>query len=71
MARAGVKASQVRTKSISDSTDVSSSLLEAAKDGGYQTLIVGRCNHTARHLLGSVSGKIVNQASGTAVTVVG
>ncbi|OGW42082.1 MAG: hypothetical protein A2010_05740 [Nitrospirae bacterium GWD2_57_9] len=71
LARAGVKASQVRTKSISDSTDVSSSLLEAAKDGGYQTLIVGRCNHTARHLLGSVSGKIVNQASGTAVTVVG
>jgi nucleotide-binding universal stress UspA family protein len=71
LARAGIKAQSITTKSISDSTDVSDSILEEAKDGGYQTILVGRCNRSARHLLGSVSGKIVNHAVGIAVTVVG
>lgn len=69
--RAGIQASQIQTKSISDSTDIPASIVETAKDGGYQTILVGRCNHTTRHLLGSVSGKIMNQASGLAVTVIG
>ncbi len=61
----------VHQKFISDSLDVSQSILEEAKDGAYQTLVVGRCNHPARHLLGSVSGKIVSHGSGLAVAVVG
>lgn len=68
---AGIKAQQIRTKSVSDSTDVSQTITEEARDGGYETILVGRCNHAARHLLGSVSGKIVNQGSGVAVTIVG
>ncbi len=71
LADAGFSPSQITSKSISDSTDVSASLLEEAKDGGYQAILVGRCNNPVRHLLGSVSGKIVNQGSGLAVTVVG
>lgn len=71
LTKAGIKDSQVKTKSITDSTDIPDSILEAARDGGYQTILVGRCNHTARHLLGSVSGKVMNQATGLAVTVVG
>lgn len=66
-----VKPQQIVAKSISDSTDVSQSILEEARDGGYQTIVIGRCNHTAKHLLGSVSGRIVNQAAGMAVTVIG
>ena len=71
LTRAGIKPGQITTRSISDSTDVPQSILEEAKDKGYQTVLVGRCNHKAKHLLGSVSGKIVNQATGVAVTVIG
>jgi nucleotide-binding universal stress UspA family protein len=71
LTKAGIKPQQLVTKSITDSTDVSDSILEEAKDGGYQTIIVGRCNHPVRHLLGSVSGKIVNQGSGVAVIIIG
>ncbi len=70
LAKSGVKATQVQTKSISDSTDVARSIIEEAKDNGYRTIIVGRCDHAAKHLLGSVSGKIVDLGSGIAVTVV-
>jgi len=70
LAKSDIKAGQVRTKSISDSTDVALSILEEAKDAGYQTIIVGRCDRSSKHLLGSVSGKIVNLGAGVAVTVV-
>ena len=70
LTRMGVKADQIQVKSISDSTDIAESLLEEARNGGYQTLIVGRCDHRAKHILGSVSGKIVAQGRGMTVTVV-
>lgn len=70
LAKSGIKTAQVRTKSLSDSTDVALSILEEAKDAGYQTIIVGRCDRSSKHLLGSVSGKIVNLGAGVAVTVV-
>ncbi len=70
LAKSGIKDRQVKTKSISDSTDVARSIIEEAKDNGYLTIIVGRCDHAAKHLLGSVSGKIVNLGAGIAVTVV-
>jgi len=38
----GFKPAQIATKSISDSTDVAESILEEAKDGGYQTIVMGR-----------------------------
>ncbi len=66
----GVKPQQIQTKSISDSTDVAQSILEEARDGGYQTVIVGRCDRTAKHLLGSVTSSIVNQGAGVAITIV-
>jgi nucleotide-binding universal stress UspA family protein len=70
LAKSGMGSARVRTKSISDSTDVALSILEEAKDSGYQTIVVGRCDRSSKHLLGSVSGKIVNSGAGVAVTVV-
>jgi nucleotide-binding universal stress UspA family protein len=72
LAGMGIKMQQVQTKSISDSTDVAQSVLEEARDGGYQTVIVGRRGAAGgKHtLLGSVTSKIINQGSGIAVTVV-
>jgi nucleotide-binding universal stress UspA family protein len=70
LAKSGIKAQQIQNKSISDSIDVAQSLLEEAKDFGYQTIVVGRCDRSAKHVLGSVSGKIINLGTGVAVTVV-
>jgi nucleotide-binding universal stress UspA family protein len=48
-------------------------IVAEAKDGGYQTLVIGRCGqHHARHLiLGSNTSTIVQYGSGLAVCVVG
>jgi len=68
----GIKAQQIQTKSISDSTDVAQSILEEARDGGYHTIIIGRRGAAeGKHtLIGSVASRIINQGSGIAVTVV-
>ncbi len=70
LAKSGIGSRQVQNKSLSDSTDVAQSLLEEAKDHGYETIIVGRCDRSAKHLLGSVSGRIVSLGTGIAVTIV-
>ncbi len=70
LTKSGMSAGQIKNKSISDSTDVAQSILEEAKDNGYQAVIVGRCDRSAKHLLGSVSGRIVDLGAGMAVTVV-
>ncbi len=71
LAQAGIKAEQVTSKSISDSTDISDSILEEAKDNGYDTLLVGRCSRPSGLLPGYVADRIVSRAKGMAVIVVG
>jgi nucleotide-binding universal stress UspA family protein len=68
----GVLSSRIQTKSISDSTDVAESLLEEAKDSGYQTIVLGRRNISQgkQFLIGTVTSKIISQGAGVAVTVV-
>ncbi len=68
----GIKPEQIEKKSISDSTDVAESILEEARDGGYQTLVLGRCGLSAskRFLMGSVTTKIINHGAGLAICVV-
>jgi nucleotide-binding universal stress UspA family protein len=68
----GIPPEQIETKTISDSSDVAESILEETRNGGYQTLVVGRCGLTAakRFLMGSVTNKILDHGSGTAICVV-
>jgi len=67
----GFKTQQITTKSLSDSTDVAESILEEAKNGGYQTIAMGRRgNASGKAIIGSVSNKIVSQGSGVVVTIV-
>ena len=58
------------TKFISDSTDVADSILEEARDGGYETIVLGRSHHSPKNVLGTVASRIVNQGAGFAVTIV-
>ncbi len=71
LAKAGIRPEQVVSRSITDSTDVADSLAEEARDKGYGTVLVGRCNHPVKHLLGSVTRKLIDRGEGLAVVVVG
>jgi nucleotide-binding universal stress UspA family protein len=68
----GINPRQIATKSLSDSTDVAESILEEAKDGGYQTIVLARRGIvTGNHLLmGSVTSKIIARGSGVAITII-
>jgi nucleotide-binding universal stress UspA family protein len=68
----GIPEQQIQMKSISDSTDVAASILEEARDEGYQTIVVGRRGLVeGKHaFLGSVTNKIITQGSGVAITIV-
>jgi nucleotide-binding universal stress UspA family protein len=71
LTREGVDSQRVETKTISDSTDVAESILEETRDGGYPTLVLGRCGLSlSKRFMGSVTNKIINHGSGTAICVV-
>ncbi len=70
--RRGIDPEQVETKGVSDSADVAESILEEARDGGYQTLVLGRRGFSPakRLFIGSVTTKIINHGAGIAICVV-
>jgi len=72
LTRNGFGTHQIEKKTVSDSTDVASSILEETRDKGYQTLIVGRCGHSRakQFVIGSVTMKIISHGAGVAICVV-
>lgn len=72
LVQSGLRQEQVKMKFISGSTDVADSILDEAKDGGYQTILLGRCGiREGKHLLvGSIPSKLIQNAAGLAVCIV-
>ena len=72
LTRAGIKPEQIETKAITDSMDVADSILEETRNGGYQTLVMGRrgLSPAKRLLIGSVTSKIINHGAGNALCIV-
>jgi nucleotide-binding universal stress UspA family protein len=69
----GVNREQVETKTIRESMyDVAECILTEARDGGYLTLVIGRCGHssTPHYLMGSITNSILNRGAGIAICVV-
>jgi nucleotide-binding universal stress UspA family protein len=67
----GIKKDRISTKWISDSTDVVGSILEEARTGGYDMLVVGRYGHGSNEgRLGDITEQLVRQGSGTPLCVV-
>jgi nucleotide-binding universal stress UspA family protein len=68
----GIQAAQIKTKFISDSTDAAESLLEEAKDFGYETIVLGRRKKPEENvfIMGTVASKVVMQGNSAAVTIV-
>jgi len=69
---AGISPTQLAKKVVSDSIDVAGSILEEARDGGYQTLVLGRrgLSPVKKVFMGSVTTKIISQGAGVAICVV-
>ncbi len=72
LADAGISRTQMSVETISDSNDIADSILEVARDGGYLTLVLGKCGQSLvkKVLMGSVTTKILNHGAGVAVCVV-
>lgn len=70
LAAKGMPADRIRTKFVSDSTDVADSILEEARDSSCHSIIVGRSHHSPKHVLGTVAGRIAGQGAGMVVTIV-
>ena len=68
----GMKRHQIQIKSITDSLDAAGSILEEVRDGGYQTLVLGRCGLSPvdKLFMGSVTTYIVNHGAGIAICLV-
>lgn len=72
LAKAGIGNQNVETKIISDSIDTAGSILEEARDGGYLSLVLGRCGSSGvrEFFLGSTTSRIVNRGAGLTICVV-
>lgn len=72
LTREGIKPGQIETKTISDSADPASSILEEARDGGYLTLVIGRSasSRVAELILGTTTITIIHRGAGLAICVV-
>ena len=72
LTRAGIPHERIETKTIPDSTNEVTSILEEARDGGYLTLVLGRygLSWVDEHVLGSTTGKIIHRGAGLAICVV-
>lgn len=68
----GIRPEQIETKAISDSTDVAETILEEARDGAYESLVMGRRGFSPpkRFLMGSVTAKVINHGVGVAICIV-
>jgi nucleotide-binding universal stress UspA family protein len=72
LTKAGIKPEQIETRAITDSMDVADSILEEARNGGYQTLVLGRrgLSPAKRLLMGSVTAKIITHGAGIVLCIV-
>jgi nucleotide-binding universal stress UspA family protein len=68
----GISRQQIETKSVSETEDIAESILDEAKDGGHQVLVIGRNSYSEgeRIILGSVTAKIINLGPEITVSVV-
>lgn len=68
----GIKREQITKTMISDSSDTADSIIEEARDGKFQMLVIGRCGHqTVKEMfMGSVTSKIVKNGAGIAICIV-
>lgn len=69
----GFNKNQITTKSVVETLDVvADCILEEARTGGYQMLVMGRHGYskTKRLIMGSVTNAVISHGSGLAVCIV-
>ncbi len=70
---AGIQRRQIETRIVPESIKaVDQCILAEARNGGYQTVVIGRCHHKVKRLLlGTVANRIIHSGTGMTVCVVG
>ncbi|MEW5734346.1 MAG: universal stress protein [Thermodesulfobacteriota bacterium] len=73
LTNAGFPAKNVKVKVVKKKGDVAGQIIAEAQKGGHDTIVMGRrgLSGIKEFFLGSVSNKVVQQAQGLAVLVVG
>ena len=73
LVQAGVKSQQIKSKFGVKKLEIAEAILEEAELGKYDTLILGRrgLSRVREFFLGSITTKVVREARGCAVCVVG
>ena len=67
----GIKEDSISTKWVSDSDDAAASIIEEARSGDYETLVIGRCGHRdLKNRMGNVTEKLIRQGAGTTLCIV-
>ena len=68
----GIEQQHIETKFVPEFTDVAETILDEARNGGYQVLILGRrgLSNVSRFLMGSVTNKVIHHGTGLAVCIV-
>lgn len=68
---AGVKDEAIILKSMSHSTDTADSIVEEARTGGYELLVMSRSGHSnVKHRMGTVTEKVVRLGAGITISMV-
>ena len=72
LVKKGFPKERVQMKFVLGSADIADSLLDEAKSGKFDTILIGRCGIAdGKHLLaGGIVSKLIHQAAGLAVCVV-
>ena len=67
----GINEDRISTKWISDATDIATSIIEEARTGDYQTLVIGRYGHrNTKNRMGTVTEKLIRLGAGTTLCIV-
>ena len=67
----GINEDRISTKWISDATDIAASIIEEARTGDYQTLVIGRYGHrNIKNRMGTVTEKLIRLGAGTTLCIV-
>lgn len=72
LTRAGIHQDRIETKTISDSSNEATSILEEARGDNYLTLVLGRrgMSWIDEHLIGTTTSRIIHRGAGLAICVV-
>ena len=72
LTKSDIDPQQIETRSISEFADIAETILNEARNGGYQIIVLGRrgLSNISKFLMGSVTTKVIHHGTELAICVV-